>query len=63
MVYLARDEQLISKPVVVKVLLEESEENEWFRKKFRHELEALARIDHPGVVGVLDAGETADGKA
>lgn len=62
-VYLARDEQLISKRVVIKVLLEETEENEWFKKKFRHELEALARIDHPGVVGVLDAGETADGKA
>lgn len=62
-VYLARDEQLVSKPVVIKILLEESEENEWFKKKFRHELEALARIDHPGVVGVLDAGETPDGRA
>ena len=62
-VYLARDQQLISKPVVIKVLLEESDENEWFKKKFRHEIEALARIDHPGVVGVLDAGEMPDGKA
>src|SRR4030095_7788024 len=62
-VYLARDEQLVSKPVVIKVLLEESDENEWFKKKFRHEIEALARIDHPGVVGVLDAGEMPDGKA
>jgi len=62
-VYLAHDEQLISKPVVIKVLLEESDENEWFKKKFRHEIEALARIDHPGVVGVLDAGEMPDGKA
>jgi serine/threonine protein kinase len=61
-VYLARDRQLHSKPVVVKVLLEESGRDEWFKKKFRQEIEALARIDHPGVVGVLDAGDAPDGK-
>src|SRR6202022_1724477 len=31
-------------------------------KKFRQEVEALARIDHPGVVSVLGAGELPDGK-
>jgi len=65
-VYLARDTQLHSKPVVIKVLLqglEESVNAAWFKKKFRQEIEALARIDHPGVIGVLDAGETPDGKA
>jgi len=65
-VYLARDQQLLSKPVVIKVLLDELEASEnrvWFKKKFRQEIEALARIDHPGVVGVLDAGEMPDGKA
>jgi serine/threonine protein kinase len=62
-VYLARDEQLHERPVVVKVLLEQgSEQGEWFTKKFHQEREALARLDHPGVVGVLDAGETAEGK-
>lgn len=61
-VYLARDRELHSKLVVVKVLLEESGQDEWFKKKFRQEIEALARIDHPGVVGVLDAGDTPDGK-
>ena len=59
--YLARDKQLMSKPVVVKVLLKESDQNPWFRKKFRQELEALARIDHPGVIGALDAGVMPDG--
>ena len=61
-VYLAHDRQLHSKPVVIKVLLEESGKDEWFKKKFRQEIEALARIDHPGVVGVLDAGDTPDAK-
>src|ERR1019366_1320130 len=32
------------------------------RQKFQQEMEALARIDHPGVVGVLDHGLTAEGK-
>ncbi|HND19743.1 MAG TPA: protein kinase, partial [Acidobacteriota bacterium] len=61
-VYLARDKHLLSKPVVLKVLLEESIKNEWARTKFSQEIEALARIDHPGIVGVLDAGEMPDGK-
>jgi serine/threonine protein kinase len=61
-VYLANDKQLLSRPVVIKVLLEESGKNEWFKKKFDQEIEALARIEHPGVVGVLDAGQMPDGK-
>lgn len=60
-VYLARDQRLLSKPVVVKVL-EEGGGDPWLQKKFRQEIEALARIDHPGVVGVLDLGETPEGK-
>ena len=55
-VYLARDKQLLSRPVVIKVLLETRNQNQWFKKKFRQEIEALTRIDHPGVIGVLDAG-------
>src|SRR6266480_6135369 len=55
-VYLARDEELHSKRVVIKVLLEEFIQDTWFKKKFQQEKEALARIDHPGVVGVLDGG-------
>jgi serine/threonine protein kinase len=61
-VYLARDEELLSKRVVIKVLLEEMVEDAWLKKKFQQEKEALARIDHPGVVGVLDAGLTAGGQ-
>jgi serine/threonine protein kinase/TolB-like protein/lipoprotein NlpI len=61
-VYLARDRQLLSKRVVVKVLLEETSQDSWIRQKFQQEMEALARIDHPGVVGVLDSGFTPEGK-
>jgi tRNA A-37 threonylcarbamoyl transferase component Bud32 len=59
-VYLARDTQVHHKPVVVKVLLEKLHDTDWFLRKFREESEALARINHPGVVGVLDRGETQD---
>jgi serine/threonine protein kinase len=61
-VYLARDQQLLSKRVVVKILLEESQQNEWVRRKFQQEIEALTRVEHPGIVGVLDAGALSDGK-
>jgi serine/threonine protein kinase len=63
-VYLARDQKLYAKPVVVKMLLEDQadqESLEYFRKKFRDEVEALARINHAGVVSVLDRDETPDG--
>ena len=61
-VFLARDRQLLAKRVVIKVLLEESDLDPWIRQKFLQEMEALSRIDHPGVVGVLDTGLTAEGK-
>ncbi|PWT90190.1 MAG: hypothetical protein C5B54_07585, partial [Acidobacteria bacterium] len=45
----------------VKILLD-SYTDDWFRSKFRQEMEALARVEHPGVVGMLDAGETQSGR-
>ncbi len=61
-VYLARDQQLLGKAVVIKVLTDDLAADPWPLKKFRQEIEAMARIDHPGVVGALDTGETGDGK-
>ncbi len=61
-VYLARDLQLLDKPVVVKVLAGKSTADPYLQQKFHQEMEALARIDHPGVVTVLDYGESADGQ-
>jgi serine/threonine protein kinase len=61
-VYLARDRRLVDKCVVVKVLLEKWLQDDWVVGKFLHEKEALARIDHPGIVGIVDAGELPDSK-
>jgi len=61
-VYLASDKQLHSRPVVIKLLLDDAYDSEYVVQKFRQEVEALSRIDHPGIVGIVDAGELEDGK-
>lgn len=61
-VYLASDRKLHDKHVVIKILLDKSLQNSWVVQKFQQEKEALARVDHPGMVGVLDTGELPDGK-
>lgn len=61
-VYVAHDLRLSPRRVVVKVLLDESLRNEWVVQKFEEERVALARVDHPGVVIILDAGELLDKK-
>lgn len=61
-VYRATDEKMMSRPVVVKILIDEKVSHEWSLKKFKQEMEAMARIDHPSIVGVLDSGETENGK-
>jgi predicted Ser/Thr protein kinase len=61
-VYLARDKpELHSRPVVVKVLLEEALRNEAVVRKFYQEIESLTRLDDPGVIGIFDAGQLDDG--
>ena len=65
-VFLARDRKLHYTPVVIKVLLNIWQENErktWMEKKFKQEIAALARIDHPSVVRALDVGESPDGRS
>lgn len=59
-VYRARDvlNKMISRHMVIKFLKEKGLDNEWVVGKFKQEVEALARLDnHPGIVGLLDAGE------
>ena len=61
-VYLARDKpELHSRPVVVKILLEEALKNEIIVSKFYQEIESLTRLDDPGVIGIFDAGQLDDG--
>ena len=61
-VFLARDQQLHSRTTVIKVLLDEAYQSEYVVQKFRQEVEALSRIDHPGIVGIIDAGELPNGR-
>ncbi|MDP9170723.1 MAG: serine/threonine protein kinase, partial [Acidobacteriota bacterium] len=60
--YLATDRDVASRKVVVKILNERRALDSWYGKKFRGEMEALARIDHPNVVGVIDFGESEAGQ-
>src|SRR5580698_9184647 len=61
-VFLAQDQQLHNRQVVVKIQLDRAIDDPWFEKKFQEELRALALIDHPGVVGALDSSRTPDGR-
>jgi serine/threonine protein kinase/Tfp pilus assembly protein PilF len=66
-VYLARDRKLHDTPVVIKVLQEhvmeyEGDSRAWLVHRFKEEVQALARIDHPGVVRALDIGLLPDGR-
>ncbi|MGA9772372.1 MAG: serine/threonine-protein kinase [Blastocatellia bacterium] len=67
-VYRAVDLQINSRPVAVKLLREDRykskdrKKDEWLKRKFLQEAEALSRIHHPGVVTVLDKGELSDGR-
>ena len=62
LVYLARDESLHGRRVVIKMPLNLSPEDPWLSDKFAAEVKALALIHHPGVVGALDSGATPDGR-
>ncbi len=61
-VYFGRDQQLHSRPVVIKVLLDAAFKSEYVVKKFGQEIEALSRLDHPGIVGIIDSGELPEGR-
>src|SRR6185295_3862286 len=61
-VFLARDERLHGMHVVIKFLLDAAEQNKWLTGKFSQEAEALTRINHPGVVRVIDRDNSEDGR-
>ncbi|MGH9752877.1 MAG: protein kinase domain-containing protein [Blastocatellia bacterium] len=61
-VFLARDERLHGMPVVIKFLLDAAGQNKWLTGKFSQEAEALTRINHPGVVRVIDRDISDDGR-
>lgn len=60
-VYLARDAEL-DRPVAVKLLAENLAGDVSFRERFLREARLAARLSHPNVVSVYDAGEEPDGR-
>lgn len=61
-VFEARDEQVAGRRVVVKLLHDFWSSEDWMRQRFREEARVLARLDHPGIVSLIDAGEVEDGR-
>jgi eukaryotic-like serine/threonine-protein kinase len=55
-VYLATDE-VLDRPVAIKLLHREISEEADQLERFRREARAAARLSHPNLVGVIDAGE------
>lgn len=55
-VYMARD-QLLDRPVALKVLFPELSVNVSFVERFRREAQAAANLTHPNIVSVFDWGE------
>lgn len=55
-VFLARD-QLLDRPVAVKVLFPQFASDPSFVERFRREAQSAANLNHPNVVGVYDWGE------
>jgi len=60
LLYRASDE-LLGRSVVIKLMRAEGLRNLLLKSHFEREMRALAHIDHPGVVGILDVGELEDG--
>jgi serine/threonine protein kinase len=60
-VYLARDEQL-GRQVALKILLPVFGADADFRQRFVRESRAAARVDHPSIIPIYEAGESDDGQ-
>ena len=60
-VYLAHDAEL-DRPVAVKLLAESLAGDTAFRRRFLREARLAARLSHPNVVAVFDAGEADGGR-
>jgi len=64
-VYLGRLEGAagFAKPVVIKRIIQDNEDPTESKARFIREAQILSNLQHPGIVGVLDFGEEAEGHA
>ncbi|MDB4952888.1 MAG: serine/threonine protein kinase [Myxococcales bacterium] len=60
-VYRAHHARLTHKRYAIKVMLGDLAASAAMRVRFQHEGEAASRLDHPGIVGVVDFGRTRAG--
>ncbi len=60
-VYLAQREDGFSRTVAVKVM-RRGMDTDFFLSRFQQEREILGALDHPGIVRIVDAGSTDDGR-
>jgi len=61
-VFEACDDEVPGRRVVIKLLHDFWSSEDWMRSRFRDEVGVLARLDHPGIVSLIDAGENEDGR-
>jgi len=61
-VFSARDTRL-SRDVAIKLIRPEHFGDSELKARFEHEARTIARISHPGVIGLFDSGELPDGTA
>jgi len=52
------EDELVGRPVAIKVLTETLADSPEARRRFLHEARAASLLDHPGIVAVHDSGET-----
>lgn len=60
-VYLAQREDGFSRTVALKII-RRGMDTEFFLSRFQQEREILGSLDHPGIVRIVDAGSTEDGR-
>ena len=61
-VFSARDTRLV-RDVAIKLIRPEHFGDSELKARFEHEARTIARISHPGVIGLFDSGELPDGTA
>ncbi|CAN5294191.1 hypothetical protein BH20ACI1_BH20ACI1_16760 [soil metagenome] len=60
--YLAKDKIVPDKKVVVRILMDETETDDFAGKIFAEERVSLSLVDHPNIARILDSGEMFEGK-